>query len=157
MHEKNRIKSSKIRFNLKHQFSKMTKRASVLFVALAMLLSNFFGVNMFSSIFNIIEANAAPYPERVYSTTLLPASTISNLKLNITSLPTISHSGYHSVTVKEGNWTTPAGMTQYNIRLQFTNAANSARLDDTVTAMFTNCGTLNGRAIDMKLVYCHNR
>ena len=108
---------------------------------------------MFSSIFNIIEANAAPYPERVYSTTLLPASTISNLKLNITSLPTISHSGYHSVTVKEGNWTTPAGMTQYNIRLQFTNAANSARLDDTVTAMFTNCGTLNGRAIDMKLVY----
>ncbi len=79
----------------------------------------------------------------ITSQELFEASTFDTLNLNYTSLPNISVTGSTPYNVVND-----AGRRYIN----FTNSAGQT-LNATVTAAFNNCGTLNGRAIDMRLVY----
>lgn len=80
---------------------------------------------------------------------LFVPSTFDNLELNYTSLPTLTVSGSQGYTISDGT----CGSGDAKRTISFSNTYKGKKLDTVVTAFFDNCGTLNGRTIDMKLVY----
>ena len=85
----------------------------------------------------------------INSQTLFTPSTFDTLVLNYTTLPTVSVSGSQTYHLGEG--TTSSGAPTRGV--YYDNASTGQTLDSTVTVNFSNCGTLLGRPIDMKLIY----
>ena len=85
----------------------------------------------------------------INSQTLFTPSTFDTLVLNYTTLPTVSVSGSQAYHLGEG--TTSSGAPTRGV--YYDNASTGQTLDSTVTVNFSNCGTLLGRPIDMKLIY----
>lgn len=83
------------------------------------------------------------------SKTLFTPSTFDTLVLNYTTLPTVSVSGSQAYHMGDGTCSSGAS----NRGVYYDNASTGQTLDSTITVNFSNCGTLNGRAIDMKLIY----
>lgn len=85
----------------------------------------------------------------INSQTLLELNALDSLELNYTSRPTVTVSGSELYTI-----TDDVTFDGSNIRkIQFTNATSGKNLDSVVTVKFNNCGKLNNKSIDMKLVY----
>ena len=102
------------------------------------------------AIVSVLSGNSSVYAyERISSQTLFQPSTFDSLKLNYTSLPTLSVSGSQGYTITDGE----CGDGSPNRQITFNDTWNGKTLDTRITAFFNNCGTLNGRAIDMRLVY----
>ena len=80
---------------------------------------------------------------------LFEPSTFDNLVLNYSTLPSVSVSGGSSYTIRDG--TCSSGSPSRGV--YYSNSGAGQNLNSTITVFFTNCGTLNGRPIDMKLIY----
>ena len=80
---------------------------------------------------------------------LFEPSTFDNLVLNYSTLPSVSVSGGSSYTIKDG--TCSSGSPSRGV--YYSNSGAGQNLNSTITVFFNNCGTLNGRPIDMKLIY----
>ena len=80
---------------------------------------------------------------------LFEPSTFDNLVLNYSTLPSVSVSGGSSYTIKDG--TSSSGSPSRGV--YYSNSGAGQNLNSTITVFFNNCGTLNGRPIDMKLIY----
>ena len=85
----------------------------------------------------------------INSQTLFTPSTFDTLVLNYTTLPEVSVTGNQGYELRDG--TCSSGSPNRGIYYNNTGAGQS--LNSTVTVKFNNCGTLNGKAIDMKLIY----
>ena len=85
----------------------------------------------------------------INSQTLFEPSVFDNLVLNYTTLPEISVSGSAPYTITYST----AGSGHPRIHVNYSNSGAGQNIDSVVTAKFNNCGTLNGRPIDMRLVY----
>ncbi len=99
---------------------------------------------------NLGSVYAATNPYTVInSQTLLETNTLDKLTLNYTSRPTVNVSGSEPYTIRDGitSDSTPKR------EVEFTNATRGKTLNSVVTVKFSNCGKLNGKAIDMKLIY----
>ena len=99
--------------------------------------------------FMIICSNNVKAYTTIDSKYLFNPSTFDNLILNYKTLPTISVSGSERYEIKDG--TCSSG--EANRRISFPDSYRGKVLDSTITVSFTNCGTLDGKPIDMKLVY----
>lgn len=85
----------------------------------------------------------------INSQTLLQSSSLDTLVLNYTSLPNIIVSGSENYTIEDL-------ISQHSVKVRqvmFPNAIVGKTLDSIITVKFNNCGKLNGKAIDMKLIY----
>ena len=80
---------------------------------------------------------------------LFEPSTFDNLVLNYSTLPSVSVSGGSSYTIRDG--TCSSGSPSRGV--YYSNSGAGQNLNSTITVFFNNCGTLNGRPIDMKLIY----
>lgn len=99
---------------------------------------------------NLGSVYAATNPYTIInSQTLLETNTLDNLTLNYTSRPTINVSGSEPYTIRDG----VTGDSTPKREVEFTNATRGKTLNSVVTVKFSNCGKLNGKAIDMKLIY----
>ena len=99
---------------------------------------------------NLGSVYAATNPYTVInSQTLLETNTLDKLTLNYTSRPTVNVSGSEPYAIRDGvtSDSTPKR------EVEFTNATRGKTLNSVVTVKFSNCGKLNGKAIDMKLIY----
>lgn len=85
----------------------------------------------------------------IHSQTLLEANTLDKLVLNYTSLPSVTISGSETYTIKDG----VTGDSTPKREVEFVNTTKGKTLNSVITVKFSNCGKLNGKAIDMKLVY----
>lgn len=85
----------------------------------------------------------------INSQTLLESSTLDSLTLNYTELPSISISGTQTYITKDD--VTPDSSPKREI--EFTNTTAGKTLNSVVTVNFNNCGKLNNKPINMKLVY----
>ena len=99
--------------------------------------------------FMIICSNNVKAYTTIDSKYLFNPSTFDNLILNYKTLPTISVSGSERYEIKDG--TCSSG--EANRQISFPDSYRGKVLDSTITVSFTNCGTLDGKPIDMKLVY----
>lgn len=88
----------------------------------------------------------------INSQTLMETSSLDNLRLNYTSLPIITVSG--SEKYKITNETSLVNSSVPVKQVQFPDVTNGKILDSVITVKFNNCGKLNGKSIDMKLIYC---
>ena len=90
---------------------------------------------------------------KINSQTLFEASTLDTLELNIKTLPTITVTGSEKYKINNASKTRPV----YNDEVVNSNVIFDCgfdkKLDATITLNFSNCGTLNSKAIDMKLIY----
>ena len=95
------------------------------------------------------------FATEINSQTLFEASTLDTLELNIISLPTVTINGTEKYKINISD-TTPVTLssidTMENINVVF-DCGFDKKLDATVNVMFSNCGTLNSKPIDMKLTY----
>lgn len=87
----------------------------------------------------------------INSQTLLESNSLDTLVLNYTSLPNITVTG--SEKYKLTNATSLLDGSVAVKQVEFPDAKSGKVLDSVVTVKFNNCGKLNGKAIDMKLVY----
>lgn len=87
----------------------------------------------------------------INSQTLMEASTLDTLVLNYTALPIITVSG--SEKYKITNETSLVNSSVPVRQVQFPDVTNGKILDSVITVKFNNCGKLNGKSIDMKLIY----
>lgn len=85
------------------------------------------------------------------SQTLMETSTLDTLVLNYTSLPIITVSG--SEKYKITNETSLINNSVPVRQVQFPEVTSGKILDSVITVKFNHCGTLNGKSIDMKLIY----
>ena len=85
----------------------------------------------------------------INSQTLLESNSLDKLTLNYTSRPQVTVSGTEPYTIRDGvtSDSTPKR------EVEFTNATQGRTLNSVVTVKFNNCGKIDGKAIDMKLVY----
>lgn len=87
----------------------------------------------------------------INSQTLLEANSLDTLVLNYTSLPSITVSGSETYHLSD---TTSLINSSVTVRqVEFPNATTGKTLDSVITVKFNSCGKLNGKNIDMKLVY----
>ena len=90
----------------------------------------------------------------ISSTQLFGAGTLDSLWLNYTSLPEISVTGSTGSTCYDTNYSGNAIAMPFNYRrVVLYPSYNGQRLDTTINVTFRNCGTINGRPMDMKIVY----
>ena len=85
----------------------------------------------------------------INSQTLFTPSTFDTLVLNYTTLPEVSVTGNQGYELRDGTCSSGSP----NRGVYYNNTEAGQTLDSTVTVKFNNCGTLNGKAIDMKLIY----
>ena len=94
-------------------------------------------------------------PETITPTYLFKESILDTLDLNFINMPTVTveNKGSHI-------WTEVVGTHPQNIEskhqhkmLYFTSKLYNQNLDEIITVMFNNCGTLGGKPIDIKFVY----
>ena len=101
---------------------------------------------VFSNLTPVFSANGYTV---INSQSLLETNTLDTLELNYTSRPTVTVSGSEPYTI-----TDDVTFDGSNIRkIQFPNATSGKNLNSVVTVKFNNCGKLNNKSIDMKLVY----
>lgn len=124
-------------------FMKIKKQKIISFICVIII---FFITNLTQT--NAIGNNAYTV---INSHTLLETNTLDSLELNYSSLPSITVSGSEKYTVTN---TTSLVNTSIPVKqVQFPNATKGKILDSIITVKFNNCGKLNGKNIDMKLVY----
>ena len=99
--------------------------------------------------FCIIGSNEVKAYTTIDSQYLFTPSTFDNLILNYTSLPTLTVSGSERYTISDGTCSTG----EPNRRINFPDSYRGKNLNSTITVDFKNCGTLNGKPINMKLIY----
>ena len=99
--------------------------------------------------FCIIGSNEVKAYTTIDSQYLFTPSTFDTLILNYTSLPTLSVSGSERYTISDGTCSTG----EPNRRIDFPDSYRGKNLNSTITVDFKNCGTLNGKPINMKLIY----
>ena len=87
--------------------------------------------------------------ERITALSLLEPSTFDTLVLNYTTLPEVTVSGSEAYTMTDGT----VGSGHPNRRVTYNNVNTGRSLDSTINVYFKNCGTLNGKSIDMRLIY----
>ena len=134
---------------------KAIKKATVIFLIITILLSNLSGMNTLDSIFKIIEANASyPLPLSVDESYVFLPSSLDNLKLNISTLPEITHEGSSNVVITDKEVCPYLSSNKVTNRLvEFFKVPYDFELDDVITVFFDSCGSLNEKSIDMKLIY----
>ncbi|MBO5476713.1 MAG: MucBP domain-containing protein, partial [Clostridia bacterium] len=116
----------------------MKKLKTIFCMLVVLMLMTFFNIN------NNVFAAAT-----IDSQYLFIPSTFDTLVLNYSTLPNVSVSGSQGYTIQDG--TTGSGHPRRGV--YYTNTGSGQTLDSRVTVDFSNCGTLNGRPINMKLVY----
>ena len=87
----------------------------------------------------------------INSQTLLETNHLDTLVLNYESLPNITVTGSEKY-----NLTNATSLLDGSVavkQVEFPDAKSGKVLDSVITVKFNNCGKLNGKAIDMKLVY----
>ena len=99
--------------------------------------------------FCIIGSNEVKAYTTIDSQYLFTPSTFDTLILNYTSLPTLTVSGSERYTISDGTCSTG----EPNRRINFPDSYRGKNLNSTITVDFKNCGTLNGKPINMKLIY----
>ena len=99
--------------------------------------------------FCIIGSNEVKAYTTIDSQYLFTPSTFDNLILNYTSLPTLSVSGSERYTISDGACSSGEPIR----RIDFPDSYRGKTLNSTITVDFKNCGTLNGKPINMKLIY----
>ena len=99
--------------------------------------------------FCIIGSNEVKAYTTIDSQYLFTPSTFDTLILNYTSLPTLTVSGSERYTISDGTCSTG----EPNRRINFPDSYRGKTLNSTITVDFKNCGTLNGKPINMKLIY----
>lgn len=91
----------------------------------------------------------------INSETLFKPSTLDDLKLNITSLPTVTVTGTEKYKINVSD--APPVIIGDNGNMKNINVIFDCgfdkELDATINVLFSNCGTLNSKSIDMKLTY----
>ena len=87
----------------------------------------------------------------INSQTLLESNSLDSLELNYTSLPSIVVSGSEKYIIS--NTTSLVNSSVPVKQVQFLEATQGKTLDSVITVEFNNCGKLNNKAINMKLVY----
>ena len=100
-------------------------------------------------VFCIIGSNEVKAYTTIDSQYLFTPSTFDTLILNYTSLPTLTVSGSERYTISDGTCSTG----EPNRRINFPDSYRGKNLNSTITVDFKNCGTLNGKPINMKLIY----
>ena len=99
--------------------------------------------------FCIIGSNEVKAYTTIDSQYLFTPSTFDTLILNYTSLPTLSVSGSERYTISDGACSSGEPIR----RIDFPDSYRGKTLNSTITVDFKNCGTLNGKPINMKLIY----
>lgn len=127
----------------KEGFMKRKKQKILTFICVNII----FLIALFS---NLTHVYAATNPYTVInSQTLLEANALDKLVLNYTSLPSITIAGSETYTIKDG----VTGDSTPKREVEFVNATKGKILNSVITVKFSNCGKLNGKAIDMKIIY----
>ncbi len=93
--------------------------------------------------------------EKINSGTLFEASTLDDLQLNITQLPTITVKGTEKYTVNISDTPpiTIGGVSEIHNENIIFDCGFDKKLDAEIKVKFSNCGTLNSKPIDMVLTY----
>lgn len=93
--------------------------------------------------------------EKINSGTLFEASTLDDLQLNITQLPTITVNGTEKYTVNISDTLpiTIGGINEIRNENIIFDCGFDKKLDAEIKVEFLNCGTLNSKPIDMILTY----
>ena len=99
--------------------------------------------------FCIIGSNEVKAYTTIDSQYLFTPSTFDTLILNYTSLPTLSVSGSERYTISDGACSSGEPIR----RIDFPDSYRGKTLNSTITVDFKSCGTLNGKPINMKLIY----
>ncbi len=100
-------------------------------------------------VFCIIGSNEVKAYTTIDSQYLFTPSTFDTLILNYTSLPTLSVSGSERYTISDGACSSGEPIR----RIDFPDSYRRKTLNSTITVDFKSCGTLNGKPINMKLIY----
>ena len=100
-------------------------------------------------VFCIIGSNEVKAYTTIDSQYLFTPSTFDTLILNYTSLPTLSVSGSERYTISDGACSSGEPIR----RIDFPDSYRGKTLNSTITVDFKSCGTLNGKPINMKLIY----
>lgn len=107
-------------------------------------------IMLFTTLFpNLIPVFSANGYTVINSQTLLETNTLDSLELNYTSRPTVTVSGSDPYTITDD----VAFDGSNTKKIQFPSATSGKNLSSVVTVKFNNCGKLNNKSIDMKLVY----
>lgn len=124
----------------------MKRKKQKILSLLSMSIALFFMV-LFLNLTNVYAATN-PYTV-INSQTLLETNTLDKLTLNYTSRPIVTVSGSEPYKITD-DITFDDSATR---KVQFTNVTSGKKLDSIITVKFNNCGKLNNKSIDMKLVY----
>lgn len=87
----------------------------------------------------------------INSQTLLEANDLDTLVLNYTTLPKITVTGTEKYNLTDATSLIDASVVVRQV--EFPEVTTGKTIDSVITVKFNNCGNLNGRPIDMKLVY----
>ncbi len=94
------------------------------------------------------KANAATGYTSINSSTIFDKSSLDTLNLNIINFPEVTIEGNEKVEIKD-----PKVEKNNEYKIIFRNIPKGKKIDAIVTTLFKNCGTLNGKSIDMKIIY----
>ena len=140
---------------------KITKQKILYFICLMMLLLMVIFVNLEKVYATTNESDALIQTTSttngnsgytvINSQTLMEDSTLDTLVLNYTSLPNITVSGSEKYKITDEISLANSSITVRQV--QFPDVTSGKILDSVITVKFNNCGKLNGKSIDMKLIY----
>ncbi|MGN1013203.1 MAG: SpaA isopeptide-forming pilin-related protein [Clostridia bacterium] len=89
----------------------------------------------------------------IHSNEIFPTGTLDSLWLNYTTLPQVSITGSVGSSVYDTSYSGNSIVTGYTYRRAQLYPGGNGAIDSTITANFYNCGMLNGRSVNMKIVY----
>ena len=127
---------SKIKKSNKKSKKVFTIIMAITLSIISIIIAN--GISLFKSV------QAATGYTVINSETLFDKSTLDTLKLNITSLPEVTVEGSKNYTLKDE---------EGKRKVIYENVSDGESIDSTITTIFKNCGTLNNRKVDLKIVY----
>ena len=111
-------------------------------------------LTIFISLFLVISgSNNVKAYSTISSNQIFGMGTLDSLWLNYSTLPQITVSGSVGNSVYDTPFTGNNVTTGYTYRRVELHPGGNGPIDTTITVNYYNCGTLNGRSINMKLVY----